>query len=75
MGFEERKFWENEDSTKYINWNEAKKVRFTNLKKTSKQIAIKLPYDIYEKIKVKANALNIPYSIYLKNLIYKELNV
>ena len=70
---EEREFWENNDSTQYIDWSKAKKVRFTNLKKTTKSISLRLPADLLEKIKVKANALNLPYQAYIKTILYNEV--
>ena len=35
---EEIEFWNKEDSSEYINWDEAKDVKFTNLKKTTRKI-------------------------------------
>jgi CopG antitoxin of type II toxin-antitoxin system len=29
---EERRFWETHDSTKYVDWSKARRVRFPNLK-------------------------------------------
>ena len=44
---EERLFWERHDSSEYIDWNEAKTMRFPNLKKSTKSISLRLPEDIY----------------------------
>jgi len=70
---EEREFWEKNDSTKYIDWSKAKRVNFPNLKKTTKSISIRLPIDLLEKIKVKANSLDIPYQSYIKTILYNEV--
>ena len=70
---EEREFWENHDSTKYINWNNAKKVILPNLKKSTKTISLRLPADMLEKIKVKANNLDVPYQSLIKIMLQKEL--
>jgi hypothetical protein len=32
---EERRFWETHDSSDYVDWNEAKRVRFPNLKRSA----------------------------------------
>ncbi len=70
---EEREFWENHDSTEYINWNNAKKVILPNLKKSTKTISLRLPADMLEKIKVKANNLDVPYQSLIKIMLQKEL--
>ncbi len=70
---EEREFWEIHDSTEYINWNNAKKVILPNLKKSTKTISLRLPADMLEKIKVKANNLDVPYQSLIKIMLQKEL--
>lgn len=40
---EEARFWENADSTEYIDWKRAKRTIFPNLKPTSRAVQIKLP--------------------------------
>jgi hypothetical protein len=40
---EERKFWETHDSTDYIDWSKAERVRFPNLKPSTTAISIRLP--------------------------------
>ncbi len=70
---EEREFWEQHDSTEFIDWREAKKARFPNLKKSTKTISLRLPADLLEKIKVKANSLDIPYQSLIKMIIQKGL--
>ena len=70
---EEREFWEQYDSTEFINWSEAQKVIFPNLKKSTKTISLRLPVDMLEKIKVKANTLDIPYQSLIKVILQKGL--
>lgn len=72
---EERVFWETNDSDEYLDWSEAKSVRFPNLKKSTKTISLRLPEDMLEALKVKANALDIPYQSLIKVLLKKELNI
>ena len=72
---EERVFWETNDSDEYLDWNKAKNVRFPNLKKSTKTISLRLPEDMLEALKVKANALDIPYQSLIKVLLKKELNL
>ena len=54
---EERKFWETHDSTDYINWSKAERVRFPNLKPSTTAISIRLPLGLLEQIKIAANVL------------------
>ena len=71
---EEREFWEQHDSTEFINWSDAQKVIFPNLKKSTKTISLRLPADMLEKLKVKANTLDIPYQSLIKVILQKGLH-
>ncbi len=62
---EERKFWETHDSTDYINWSKAERVRFPNLK-PSTTISIRLPLGLLEQIKIAANKRDVPYQSLIK---------
>ena len=70
---EERNFWQKADSTEYVDYSKAVRVRFPNLKLTSKPITIRLPISLLERVKVKANRLDIPYQSYIKQLIAQGL--
>jgi hypothetical protein len=52
---EERKFWETHDSTDYVDWSKAERVRFPNLKPSTTAISIRLPLGLLEQIKIAAN--------------------
>ena len=69
----EREFWENNDSTEFIDWKKAKNLKFTNLKKSTKTISLRLPEDMLEKLRIKANAMDVPYQSFIKMIIQKEL--
>ncbi len=71
---EEDNFWQKHDSTEFVDWSSAKSVRFKNLKKSTKTISLRLPSDMLEELKVKANALDIPYQSFIKILLNKELS-
>jgi predicted DNA binding CopG/RHH family protein len=62
----ERGFWETDDSTAYVDWSQAKPVRFPNLKPTTKAISLRLPVDLLERIKVEANRRDVPYQSLIK---------
>ena len=70
---QEREFWENNDSTEFIDWKNAKNLKFTNLKKSTKTISLRLPEDMLEKLRIKANAMDVPYQSFIKMIIQKEL--
>ena len=40
---EERAFWETQDSTDYLDWSKAQRVRFPNLKPSTRSISLRLP--------------------------------
>ncbi len=71
---EEREFWKEEDSTDYIDWDTAKLARFSNLKKSTRSISLRLPEDMLERLKTRANALDIPYQSYIKIVLQRELS-
>jgi len=60
---EEFEFWSKADSMEYIDWDKAKQVNFPNLKKTSQEITLNLPLDLLEKIKVRANKIDVPFAL------------
>ena len=66
-------FWDKHDATDYFDMSNAKVVRFPNLKKSTKTISLRLPEDLLEKIKVNANALDVPYQSFIKMVLQKEL--
>ncbi len=70
---EERLFWETHDSTDYIDLSNAKSVRFPNLKKTTKSISIRLPVDMIDALKVKANSMDVPYQSLIKMILSEGL--
>jgi len=72
---EERAFWESVDSSEYLDWGRAKVITMPNLKKSTKTISLRLPEDMLYKLKVKANAMDIPYQSLIKIILQKELNI
>jgi predicted DNA binding CopG/RHH family protein len=69
----EKEFWESHDSSEYFDWEKATVARFPNLKKSTKTISLRLPEDMLYKLKVRANALDIPYQSLIKTMLQKEL--
>lgn len=66
---EERDFWAKIDLTDYFESSDFVRASFPNLKPTARAISIRIPeYMLYE-LKVKANAIDIPYQALIKKYI------
>ncbi len=63
---EEQAFWESHDSTDYVDWSKAERVRFPHLKPSTKAISLRLPVDLLERIKIAANKRDVPYQSLIK---------
>ncbi|WP_110651616.1 BrnA antitoxin family protein [Salinicola peritrichatus] len=63
---EERAFWESHDSTDYVDWNQAKRAAFPNLKPSTKTISLRLPESLLDRIKIEANKRDMPYQSLIK---------
>jgi predicted DNA binding CopG/RHH family protein len=72
---QEREFWETHDTLDYIDLDKAHTIRFPNLKKTTKSISIRLPVDMIDALKVKANSMDIPYQSLIKMILNDGLKV
>ena len=74
---EEREFWANQDSTDYLDWDEAAPVVFPKLKPTTKSISLRLPVPMLNELRLLANKRDVPYQslikIFLKERIDQEL--
>jgi predicted DNA binding CopG/RHH family protein len=71
---EERKFWEQHDSSEYIDWNKAQSVVMPNLKPTTKTISLRLPQHLLDSIKAAANARDVPYQSLIKVWLKEKLH-
>ena len=63
---EEREFWSKIDLTDYFEVSDLEPVTFPNLKPTSKPISIRLPQHLLNRVKQRANALDVPYQSLIK---------
>ncbi len=66
---EERKFWWNVDLSEYFEPSDFVPVSFPNLKPTSRPISIRIPAYLLNRVKEKANAINVPYQSLIKTYI------
>ncbi len=72
---DEAKFWLRVDSTEYLDFNKAERWVFPDLKLTSKPITIRLQEGLLARIKMKANALDMPYQTLIKQYIQRGLHM
>ncbi|WP_428531130.1 BrnA antitoxin family protein [Rhodopila sp.] len=63
---EERRFWEIHDSTDYVDWSTAERVRMANLEPSTSAISLRLPLPLLERIKIAANKQDVPYQSLIK---------
>ncbi len=70
---EEREFWENHDSTEYVDWNNSQIAAFPNLKPSTKTISIRLPEGLLDRIKIEANKRDMPYQSLIKVWLVEDV--
>jgi len=66
---EERNFWSKLDLSEYFEPSDFVPVSFPNLKPTSHPISIRIPDYLLNRVKERANAINIPYQSLIKKYI------
>ena len=71
---EERAFWETHDSSAHVDWSRAQRVRFANLKPSTKAISLRLPVDLLERIKMAANKRDVPYQSLIKVWLSEKID-
>src|SRR5579863_5967636 len=71
---EERRFWETHDSTDFIDWSKAQRVRFPNLKPSTTAISIRLPLGFLEQIEIAANKRAVPYQSLIKMWLAEKVD-
>ena len=70
----ERRFWEQYDSSDYLDWTQAQQVVMPRLKPTTKTISLRLPQHLLDSIKVEANARDVPYQSLIKVWLQEKLH-
>lgn len=68
---EEREFWWKLDLSQYYELDDLEEVSFPNLKPTSTAISIRIPEYLLNRVKEKANQINVPYQSLIKGYIKK----
>jgi predicted DNA binding CopG/RHH family protein len=62
----ERAYWERPESGADLDWSQAARVRFPNLKPSTTAISLRLPVSLLESIKIAANKRDVPYQSLIK---------
>ena len=70
---EERRFWEDHDSTEYVDWNKAERLTLANLKPSTKTISLRLPESMLNELKLLGNQRDVPYQSPIKIFIAERL--
>ena len=71
---EEREFWMTHDSSDYVDWSQARRVTFPNLKLTTQSISLRLPLWMLDSIKSTANRQDVPYQSLIKVWLQEKLH-
>jgi predicted DNA binding CopG/RHH family protein len=71
---EERLFWQQHDSSEYLDWSDAEEVLFSRLKPTTRKISIRLPESMIEELKLLANKRDVPYQSLLKIFLSERID-
>jgi len=69
---EERQFWETHDSSSYVDWSKAERVRLPNLRPSTRSISLRLPLALLERIKIAANKRDVPYQSLIKTWLAEK---
>lgn len=62
----ERTFWASHDSTDFVDWSTAERVRLAKLKPSTETISLRLPKHLLDSIRQIANARDVPYQSLIK---------
>jgi len=68
---EEREFWAKINLADYYEPSDAVRVSFPNLKPSTRSISIRIPEYLLNRVKEKANEIDIPYQSLIKQYIKK----
>jgi predicted DNA binding CopG/RHH family protein len=70
---EERQFWSTHDSTDFVDWSQARRGVFPNLKPSTKTISLRLPQSMLEELKLLANKKDVPYQSLVKVFLSERI--
>ena len=71
---QEREFWSKNDSTEYVDWDNARRIVLPNLKPSQKTISLRLPAMMLAELKRLANKRDVPYQSLLKVFLAERID-
>jgi predicted DNA binding CopG/RHH family protein len=69
----EREFWQQADSTEYVDWSTATEAVLPNLKPTLRTISIRLPEAMIAQLKLLANKRDVAYQALVKTFLAERI--
>jgi predicted DNA binding CopG/RHH family protein len=72
---EERAFWAKTDSGDVLDWSQAKRVLFPNLKPTTQAISLRLPVSMLDELRQLANQRDVPYQSLIKIFLRERIDM
>ena len=71
---EEREFWATHDSADYVEWENAEKTIFPQLKPATKTISLRMSESMLNELRLLANKSDIPYQSLIKMILRERLD-
>ncbi|GIK58440.1 MAG: hypothetical protein HND44_11960 [Chloroflexi bacterium] len=71
---EERAFWATQDSTEFINWDNAEETVLPKLKPSTRTISLRLPEFMLDQLRVIANKRDVPYQSLIKMFLQERID-
>lgn len=71
---EEREFWSENDSTDFVDWDNAETVILPKLKPTTRTISLRISASMLDKIRLVANKRDIPYQSLIKSFLQERID-
>ena len=72
---EERAFWAEQDSSEYIDWGQAQRAVFPNLKPSTRAISLRLPESMLDELRALANQRDVPYQSLIKVFLRERIDL
>ena len=71
---EERAFWDQHDSTDFVDWSKAQRITLPKLRPSVKKISLRLPESMLNDLKILANKRDVPYQSLLKIFLAERID-
>ncbi len=71
---ETREFWTQNDSTEFVDWDNAESVVLPKLKPTTRTISIRISASMLDKIRLVANKRDVPYQSLIKSFLQERID-